>query len=440
MEITSSAPSEGNSDSQNADLDGLIDYISKFVERSEKRNSSRSPYFLGFGDSILNKYLPKYMDVFRKRFAESLMDTSIFGAVPENKKEALRLLKVILLMTEWVKSCRENPQLKERMQLEIKNANKLIIEGYKTCCAQIESPLFERFFRAADNKHKLRDIREKLNHMNVRFSAQMGVNVLYAIDCEVRPSLHRDFPNHAVGLEESVKEVIDALELESENKALAVVLHGVRGMGKTTLAKAVFSNASLQEWKCSRIELFDNRESIPNITDLQRLVLKDLTESRKIAEIRNPEEGQRELANILRKVPAFIYIDNVVREDELRQLLPEDLNNAKKVRLLIIARNVIVGRACPLNRRPKEYPMKGMSRVWAEMLFNGKLFDDMKGKLNREQLDHILDICDGNPLMLIKVAKALCFDEDKRSIFVLQSKNSRLVVEGGKNKEKIEGS
>lgn len=243
-----------------------------------------------------------------------------------------------------------------------------------------------------------------------------------------------------VGLEESVKEVIDALELKSENRALAVVLHGVRGMGKTTLAEAVFSDASLQGFKRSRIKLFDNRESIPNITDLQGLILKDLKGPRKIAEIRKPEEGQRELAKILRKEPAFIYIDNVVREDELRQLLPEDLNSAKKVRLLITARNVIVARAWPLNTRPKMYPMKGMSRVWAKVLFYRKLFDDMKEKVHPQQLEHILNICDGNPLMLIKVAKALCFDEDKGSIFVLQSKNSRSVVEGGKNKEKIEGS
>lgn len=430
MEITSSAPSEGNSDSQDVDLDGLIEYISKFVELPEKRNTSRSPSFLGS------------MGFFPLAFTVvlSVMGKKIFEPGQENKKEALRLLKDILLMTELVKNCREHSQLKERMKLEIEYATTLITEGSRTCRAQIESSRFQGLLRAADNKTKLTDIREKLNQMNMRFNAQMGVNVWYAIDSETRSGSHRDFPIHAVGLEESVKEVIDLLELESENRALAVVLHGVRGMGKTTLAEAVFSVASLQGCKYSWIKLFDNRESIPNITYLQGLILKDLKESRKIAEIIRHEEGQRELADILRKVPAFICIDNVVREDVLRLLLPEDLNSAKKVRLLITARNDSVGRACPLKTRPIMYRVKRMSRGWAEVLFNRKLFDDMKGKVNPEQLEHILNICDGNPLMLIKVAKALCFDEDKRSIFVLQSKNSRLVVEGGKNKEKIEGS
>lgn len=251
---------------------------------------------------------------------------------------------------------------------------------------------------------------------------------------------------------EWVEEVSDVLEWKSEKRALAVVLHGVRGMGKTTLADAVCARGKFGEYQFSRIKLFENRESIPNITDLQRLIIKDLAGSKKFREfrsfgeninppeIRKPEEGQWELGYILKIVPAFIYIDNVVREDELRQLLPEDLNSAKKVRLLITARNSTVGRACPLNTRPIMYPMKGLSKMAAEELFNKKLFDDMKGKLNPDQLNHILDICSGNPLVLIKVAKALCFEEDKRNIFVLKSIDRRVVVEGGKNKEKIEGS
>lgn len=375
-----------------------------------------------------------------------VMVKRIFRSGQENKREAYRLWEDLLLMTELVKNCQEHSQLKKTMQREIEYATELITEGCITCRAQIESSPFQGLLRAANNKKKLRDIREKLNQMNGSFNAKMGVNVLSEMRAGLhrdglhRDGLHRDFPMHAVGLEESVKEVIDALELESENRALAVVLHGVRGMGKTTLADAVFSVASLEGCKYSRIKLFDNGESIPNITYLQGLILNDLKESRDPAVIRKPEQGQRELADILRKVPAFIYIDNVVREDELRQLLPEDLDSAKKVRLLITARNDSVGRACPLKTRPIMYRLKGMSRDWAEVLFKRKLFDDMKAKLNPEQLEHILNICDGNPLMLIKVAKGLCFDEDKRNIFVLQSINKKFVVEGGKNKEKIEGS
>lgn len=398
MEITSSVPSasEGNSDSQYVDLDALINEISNHVERSEKS---------------------KYSKFFQ-------------STETKNKEEVLRPLKEILVMAELLRKCRENSQLKEKH--EIKDASELTNKGAIACRIPIKSSSSLHLSLDLFNENRLNAIRKELY---VHFIAEM-VDVLPAINYETRPGLLRDFPMHAVGLAESVKEVIDALELESENRALAVVLHGVRGMGKTTLADAVFSMASLQGCKCSRIKIFDNRESIPNITDLQRLILKDLTKSGKNAEIRNPEEGQRELAHILKKVPAFIYIDNVVREDELRQLLPEDLNRAKKVRLLITARNSIVGRAIPLNTRPIMYPIKGMSKVWAERLFNQKLFVDMIGKLNPDQLNHILNICDGNPLMLIKVAKALCFDEDKQNIFVLKSINTRSVVEGGKNKEK----
>jgi len=44
-------------------------------------------------------------------------------------------------------------------------------------------------------------------------------------------------------------------------------------------------------------------------------------------------------------VPAFIYIDNVLGQRELGQLLRKDMEKAKKVTMLLTAPDIDVGRA-----------------------------------------------------------------------------------------------
>lgn len=61
---------------------------------------------------------------------------------------------------------------------------------------------------------------------------------------------------------------------------------------------------------------------------------------------------------MLEKVPTFIYIDNILGQDELRQLFPKDMNKAKKVRLLLTTRNIDLRRV--LKMKTIVYDMKGL--------------------------------------------------------------------------------
>lgn len=143
-----------------------------------------------------------------------------------------------------------------------------------------------------------------------------------------------------VGVEESVKEIIDLLEWGSGKNAIAIMVHGFGGIGKTTLAEAVFSVVDIPGCKYSTVRLFQNIDSTPDIIKLQRKILEDLmAPGETVPDIRKHEDGQRQLALILEKVTAFIYIDNVLGQHELGQLLPKNMNKAKKVRQILIARD-----------------------------------------------------------------------------------------------------
>lgn len=96
-------------------------------------------------------------------------------------------------------------------------------------------------------------------------------------------------------------------------------------------------------------------------------------------DIRKYEDGQRELSDLLEKVSAFIYIDNVLGENELRQLLPRDLTKAKKLRLLLTARDINVGRACPRKTSLKTHTMEKISNGDAMSFLKREVLDDMEG-------------------------------------------------------------
>jgi Mg-chelatase subunit ChlI len=82
----------------------------------------------------------------------------------------------------------------------------------------------------------------------------MGICILDANDRKKAP-LSRRYPENAVGLQEPAKEIIDLLEWGSERNAIAIMLHGFGGIGKTTLADAVFSLLDIQECKYSTVQL-----------------------------------------------------------------------------------------------------------------------------------------------------------------------------------------
>jgi hypothetical protein len=150
-----------------------------------------------------------------------------------------------------------------------------------------------------------------------------------------------------VGIEEPLKEVMKLLEWESKESAVAVILHGVGGMGKTTLAKAVFAQDYIEGCRFSRV-ILDDATSTPDIVTIVKLqndIIKDLKIGEEIPDIRTSEEregegildlqttedGQRQIGKLLETQEAFIYIDNVSKRESLQQLLPSwNLGKAKK--------------------------------------------------------------------------------------------------------------
>jgi hypothetical protein len=72
-----------------------------------------------------------------------------------------------------------------------------------------------------------------------------------------------------------------------------------------------------------------------------------------VPDIREYQDGQRDLEHVLREVQCFVYIDNILDGMALRNIFPTDITTTKKVRFLLTAGNKNVKKACRLLTKPK---------------------------------------------------------------------------------------
>ncbi|KAH9288008.1 hypothetical protein KI387_032125, partial [Taxus chinensis] len=162
-------------------------------------------------------------------------------------------------------------------------------------------------------------------------------------------------------IKDKISEVIKLLEFDNDKPAVAVVVYGIGGAGKTTLANEVYATLNLQGWKHSKVTLIKNMESHPNIEELQTQILSDLTGG-KHETVRDYQRGQQQLKCILERGEVFIYIDNILSKEHLENLLPKQINSQRKVRILATARKTdasVVFECCGV--KPCElYPIESL--------------------------------------------------------------------------------
>lgn len=235
-----------------------------------------------------------------------------------------------------------------------------------------------------------------------------------------------------MGIEEPIKEVVNLLEWESEKNAVAVIVYGFGGVGKSTLADAVFARLDIVGCKYSMVRLFDDITSTPNIVEFQKCILRDLMvgiaeEKAAKLDVRTFESGQHQIGSVLQKEVAFLYVDNVLDGDKLQQLLPRDMHLAKKVRVLITAREMGVRTVCTgCKMETKQYPMNGLPTSEARSLLEREM---KEAQIDSSQMEKIVKICGGIPKLLTVVASFIISEGDKQKAF-------RIVME---DKEHLKG-
>jgi hypothetical protein len=131
-------------------------------------------------------------------------------------------------------------------------------------------------------------------------------------------------PAIRIGLAPKVDRLVELLTSGSGSRM--VLLHGMAGMGKTTLAKAVFNTLHAMDntVPCHFASLNPEVTRPEDAVDEQRAMLEELAHSTDVSGIREADDGKLMLQQELRGKRVLLVVDNVWRE-QLELLLPRNI-------------------------------------------------------------------------------------------------------------------
>ncbi|XP_057862086.2 uncharacterized protein LOC131070472 [Cryptomeria japonica] len=250
-----------------------------------------------------------------------------------NQKECLVLLKRMNNLAKCIRLLKAKSGLDHELEKKIKDAFQFIVQGAIMCFTQIGMRKFYKFLLVSKNREDLQQLNLDIQHLY----EDLTLHTMIA-NVDNRPT-EFPYPDYAIGIDHQVKTVTEYLDCQGDMAVVAVVVYGVRGIGKTTITDAVFANLikGLEAgYRTSNIELHEDVHLSKKIEELQAQILHDLTGQKH--DISHYKLGQVELNKCLKEGPVLLYVDNVLREEDIEQILPKKLDNPKKFRLLLTAR------------------------------------------------------------------------------------------------------
>ncbi|KAH9307721.1 hypothetical protein KI387_035632 [Taxus chinensis] len=157
---------------------------------------------------------------------------------------------------------------------QLSQAVDFIFKGRLLCLRLLKSQRLSRLFRASVDAGDLQNLESQIKHNYQDLTLGAVIGVLDNMP-QFHPPTQGEDPS-AVGIEEAKYEVIRLLKMDPMDESKrAVVLYGVGGVGKTTLASSVFKSLDLKGYKFCRLDM-DQICSSDHIKQLQQQILGDL--------------------------------------------------------------------------------------------------------------------------------------------------------------------
>ncbi|KAF8029497.1 hypothetical protein BT93_E2030 [Corymbia citriodora subsp. variegata] len=130
---------------------------------------------------------------------------------------------------------------------------------------------------------------------------------------------------HIIGIDDRVKEVIKLLEIEDEKVGVRIVgIYGTNGIGKTTIAKALYDRLSSYFDYCSFLaEIGETAQNI-GIQFVQTKLISDILE--RDCNVASIQGGIKFFLDVFRGMKVLIVLDDVEEQSHLNDLVGDNLD------------------------------------------------------------------------------------------------------------------
>lgn len=208
----------------------------------------------------------------------------------------------------------------------------------------------------------------------------------------------RVLPDHLVGIDDRVKDVVQWLDCGSLDVKYLVV-HGMGGIGKTTLVKAVYNEIAHLFDGCSFLSDIRQRSERNGIVTLQKQLLFDIL--KRTADIHDADDGINMIHSGFRSKKVLIVLDDVDDVGQLMALAKTRNWFGRGSRIIITTRDVSLLRTNTMGQQDCAYEMTELNPCHALQLFSKHAFGETLPSDDHENLaSEIVATTGGFPLAL----------------------------------------
>ncbi|XP_039169636.1 TMV resistance protein N-like [Eucalyptus grandis] len=174
---------------------------------------------------------------------------------------------------------------------------------------------------------------------------------------------------HIVGMDEQVEAVVELLDVDSKVMRF-VLIHGMGGIGKTTLTKVAFNKLNSLFSHCCFLGNVQELSLRFGLMTLQKQLLSDIFGSGFRDVINDVDDGIKMIAQRLSNKKVFIVLDDVGNEEQLEKLAIKHISFNLGSKIIITTRNKSILKAY----QTLEYEVKPLDYVQSLELFCRRAF------------------------------------------------------------------
>ncbi|CAN1139147.1 Disease resistance protein L6 [Linum perenne] len=214
-----------------------------------------------------------------------------------------------------------------------------------------------------------------------------------------------------VGIDDHVNVVVEKLNVDSKNLTM-VGLHGMGGIGKTTIAKAVYNKISSRFDRCCFVEnIREIQAQKDGIVVLQKRLVSEILRMDSVDQFAHDSGGRKMIKERVSRFKSLIVLDDVDEKFRFQDILGSPKDFVSESRFIITSRNVNV-LITLIDNEYKLYEVGSLNHPYSLELFCKHAFRKYSPPVDYETLaDDIVQTTGGLPLTL-KVIGSLLYRQE----------------------------